>query len=293
MEQVITTKPLVLDFDLNKSSLIEASAGTGKTFTIGYLVLRLLLGSFPDIKKEIEKTKAGQFSSVLSGETLNNLTSLYFKGEEIKNLPPAIIDKISKNFVNEGKPLDIENILVVTFTNAAAADLKARILACIHETRVEFEKIHSEQDIDSIKDDVLREIAYYYLGKKNVTEDLVKVYVRLLLKAERSIDNASISTIHSFCNRALNQVFSFEAGKAFNVKLTTDISEQERMALYDVWRELFYSSFSDEDASTLRDAIDMSEPEKINKTVEKLRKVRYINKTEGYTASVCLEHPQS
>lgn len=282
MEQVKTTKPLVLDFDLNKSSLIEASAGTGKTFTIGYLVLRLLLGSFPDIKKEIEKTKAGQFSSVLSGETLNNLTSLYFKGEEIKNLPPAIIDKISKNFVNEGKPLDIENILVVTFTNAAAADLKARILACIHETRVEFEKIHSEQDIDSIKDDVLREIAYYYLGKKNVTEDLVKVYVRLLLKAERSIDNASISTIHSFCNRALNQVFSFEAGKAFNVKLTTDISEQERMALYDVWRELFYSSFSDEDASTLRDAIDMSEPEKINKTVEKLRKVRYINKTEGY-----------
>ena len=42
MEQVKTTKPLVLDFDLNKSSLIEASAGTGKTFTIGYLVLRLL-----------------------------------------------------------------------------------------------------------------------------------------------------------------------------------------------------------------------------------------------------------
>lgn len=296
MEQVTTKKPLVLDFDLNKSSLIEASAGTGKTFTIGYLVLRLLLGSFPDIKTEIEKTKEGQFSSALSDETLKNLTRLYVKGEKIEGLPSTVIKEISKKFVNEGRPLDIENILVVTFTNAAAADLKARILACIHETRVEFEKIHCEQDIDSIKDDVLREIAYYYLGKKNVTEDLVKVYVRLLLKAERSIDNASISTIHSFCNRALNQVFSFEAGKAFNVKLTTDISEQENMALYDVWRELFYSGsscdnsisknvltvLSDDEASTLREAIDMSDPTDISKIIEKLRRVRYINKTQGY-----------
>lgn len=60
--------------------MIEASAGTGKTFTISNLVVRLLL----------EGLKKG-------------------KGEN-------------------ATPLDIEDILVVTFTNAAASDLRARIL---------------------------------------------------------------------------------------------------------------------------------------------------------------------
>lgn len=37
-------KPLALAFPLKGSQLIEASAGTGKTFTISALYLRLVLG---------------------------------------------------------------------------------------------------------------------------------------------------------------------------------------------------------------------------------------------------------
>lgn len=33
--------PLINRFNLNRSSLIEASAGTGKTFTISNLIVRL------------------------------------------------------------------------------------------------------------------------------------------------------------------------------------------------------------------------------------------------------------
>ena len=40
----MTTKPLALAFPLRGSQLIEASAGTGKTFTISALYLRLVLG---------------------------------------------------------------------------------------------------------------------------------------------------------------------------------------------------------------------------------------------------------
>ena len=78
-------------FDLDKSSMIEASAGTGKTFTISNLVVRLL----------IEGLKNG----------------------------------------NHTEPLDIENILIVTFTNAAASDLRARVLQKIHESRISFDQI--------------------------------------------------------------------------------------------------------------------------------------------------------
>lgn len=55
----------------------------------------------------------------------------------------------------------------------------------------------------------------------------VGAYVRLLKRAEASIDNAPISTIHSFCNKALNKIFTFEAGRAFNVELTQDTTNQE------------------------------------------------------------------
>lgn len=89
--------PLINRFNLNRSSLIEASAGTGKTFTISNLIVRLLMGA----------------------PALGNVS-----------------EKDRKSLLNRGYPLDIENILVVTFTNAAASDLRARILEKIHETRV-------------------------------------------------------------------------------------------------------------------------------------------------------------
>ena len=40
----MSSKPLALAFPLKGSQLIEASAGTGKTFSISALYLRLVLG---------------------------------------------------------------------------------------------------------------------------------------------------------------------------------------------------------------------------------------------------------
>lgn len=112
-------------FDLNSSSMIEASAGTGKTFTISNLVVRLLL----------EGLKKG-------------------KGEN-------------------ATPLDIEDILVVTFTNAAASDLRARILEKIHTCRVLFEAIgKGQKTVDSLdENDPLKDIVELYLIDKLKIKD--------------------------------------------------------------------------------------------------------------------------
>ena len=75
-----------LTLPLNGERLIEASAGTGKTFTIGLLYLRLLLG--------------------LGGEHAWR------------------------------RPLSVEEILVVTFTEAATAELRGRIRDNIHQLRL-------------------------------------------------------------------------------------------------------------------------------------------------------------
>lgn len=183
---------IINEFNLNKSSLIEASAGTGKTFTITYLVLRLLLGSGND-----------------------------------------------KAF--EQGPLSIEDILIVTFTNAATSDLKRRVRESIHRARIVFEflykyKKENNKDFDygnsSEIDENLKEIIKEMHEKeKNASksaitkansQDINLLCARTLLRAERNIDNCSISTIHSFCNNIISKVFAFESGEAFQTKLVTN-----------------------------------------------------------------------
>lgn len=237
-------------FDLNSSSMIEASAGTGKTFTISNLVVRLLL----------EGLKKG-------------------KGEN-------------------ATPLDIEDILVVTFTNAAASDLRARILEKIHTCRVLFEAIgKGQKTVDSLdENDPLKDIVELYLKDKlkvkdslennnavdiNIQQKQAILYSRLLIRAERSIDKASISTIHSFCNKALNQIYSFEAGRAFNVELTNDVEEEKREAAFSVWRDLFYKD-SDFNKDLLLELLDKDSPLSFKKTVANLDRVRLINDAKGY-----------
>ncbi len=237
-------------FDLNSSSMIEASAGTGKTFTISNLVVRLLL----------EGLKNG-------------------KGEK-------------------ATPLDIEDILVVTFTNAAASDLRARILEKIHTCRVLFEAIgKGQKTVDSLdENDPLKDIVELYLKDKlkvkdslennnavdiNIQQKQAILYSRLLIRAERSIDKASISTIHSFCNKALNQIYSFEAGRAFNVELTNDVEEEKREAAFSEWRDLFYKD-SDFNKDLLLELLDKDSPLSFKKTVANLDRVRLINDAKGY-----------
>lgn len=228
-------------FDLNSTSLIEASAGTGKTYTISNLVIRLLLGQ---LNKE-------QNSSL---------------------------------YINQGNPLSIENILIVTFTNAAASDLRARILEKIHDTRILLETVGKGASLASLDcDENLKELLENYLNSEN-QQELAKKYARLLNRAERNIDNAPISTIHSFCNRALNQVYAFESGKAFNVQL---IQEQESNALQDeamfaVWRELFYTDKLGDKRATLLEILGTQDPTSLKDTIKLLKSVRNLNPKDGY-----------
>ena len=230
-------------FDLDKSSMIEASAGTGKTFTISNLVVRLL----------IEGIKKG----------------------------------------NSSEPLDIENILIVTFTNAAAYDLRARVLQKIHECRISFDQIKNGDKTIEELEKTFKEVAIHCFEKYShntidgISIDNIKnvasVFSRLLTRAERNIDRASISTIHSFCNKALNQIYSFEAGRAFNVNLTQDISLEQKEAKLTVWRSLFYND-NGFDRDLLLNLLGFTDPENdtLKKAVKALEKVRLIDPDEGY-----------
>ena len=180
-----------LHFPLHGERLIEASAGTGKTFTIAGLYLRLLLGH---------------------------------GAPGADGTPTA-----------HQRPLGVTEILVVTFTEAATAELRGRIRARIHEARLQFaRRLLAEQQgtaaplcTDPVIGPLLAEIA-------DASEA-----TRRLLDAERQMDEAAIFTIHGFCQRMLRQN-AFESGALFASELLTDDSALVLQAVHDYWRQAFY-----------------------------------------------------
>ncbi|MAY41174.1 MAG: exodeoxyribonuclease V subunit beta, partial [Oceanospirillaceae bacterium] len=163
-----------LTFPLVGQQLIEASAGTGKTYTITALYLRLLLG-------------------------LGNIND---------------------------KPLGPDQILVVTFTEAATEELRDRIRCRMVDARSAFLQKNSE-----ISDPFLLQL-------KQQSQDHAQA-IKLLEQAIRQMDEAAIFTIHGFCQRMLKQ-HAFESGSLFESELTKDDQRLIRSAVLDFWRNTIY-----------------------------------------------------
>ena len=169
--------PLALRCPLRGSRLIEASAGTGKTFTISALYLRLVLGHGGD----------------------NGFTR--------ELLPP--------------------DILVVTFTEAATQELRDRIRARLVQAAQAFRG--ELQEIDPILQGLLDDIdpAHYASA------------ARKLDIAGQWMDQAAVSTIHSWCQRMLRE-HAFDSGSLFEQTLETDQSDLLAEVVRDYWREHCY-----------------------------------------------------
>ncbi|MDG2071467.1 MAG: exodeoxyribonuclease V subunit beta [Pseudomonadales bacterium] len=150
------------------NQLIEASAGTGKTYTITNLYIRLLLG----------------------------------RGRE--------------------KPLGVQQILVLTFTIAAAEELKHRIRKRIVEAKRVFSNTGDQTDefLQSLK-----------ANSADAQRDL-----NLLTAASLLMDDASIFTIHGFCARVLDEL-SFETGVLFDQNLNADRDSLLQIAAEDCFRK--------------------------------------------------------
>ncbi len=173
-----TTQSTILDpvtLALQGTALIEASAGTGKTYTLAALYLRLLLG------------------------------------------------------LGRKEALDVTNILVVTFTEAATQELRERIRARIQEARIAFV-------LGSSDDPFIQQLLAQH-------DDHARAVLDLEFAASE-MDQAAIFTIHGFCQRMLSE-HAFESGANFNDELVSDDSEIVRQALLDYWRVELYEAPED------------------------------------------------
>lgn len=150
---------------LNGFHLIDASAGTGKTYTITALVVRLLLE----------------------------------------------------------KGYSLAEILIVTYTEAAAGDLRKRVREILVQMRHGYD--WCDMDDPFIRAMVLRE---------DIDPLVCKKRVQLALK---EFDGAAIFTIHSFCQRTLKEN-GLESGMGFDMELEEDMSPHEYQVASDYWRKI-------------------------------------------------------
>jgi exodeoxyribonuclease V beta subunit len=164
-----------LRLPLQGIQLIEASAGTGKTWTIAALYLRLVLGhGRPD-----------------------------------------------------NTPLLPSQILVLTFTKAATAELRERIRERLGEAADAFRGHRAA-------DDFLRGLIAAYPG-----EEARMRAARQLELAAQWMDEAAIHTIHAWCQRMLSQ-HAFDSGHPFIQDTNTDESELLAETVRDYWRTHFF-----------------------------------------------------
>ena len=165
--------PTVAPFDVTSCplegiNLVEASAGTGKTWNICGLYLRLLLE----------------------------------------------------------RGLPVRNILVVTFTIAATAELRERVRERIVETLAWIDGTAPEPG------DAFVARLIQSLEARGLARDALRGRLDLALQ---SFDEASIFTIHGFCHRALADA-PFSAAVPFVLDLAPDDSELVLDAVNDFWR---------------------------------------------------------
>jgi len=158
---------------LSGISLIEASAGTGKTWNICGLVLRLLLE----------------------------------------------------------RPFTVQQILVVTFTNAATAELRERVRNRLVDTLAGL-RAPPGTDLAAGGDPFVRDLLAALRGRGLDDADMV----RRLDQALQTFDEAAIFTIHGFCQRALADT-PFTARMPLVLDLLADDSELLMEAVHDFWRQ--------------------------------------------------------
>ncbi|OZA95052.1 MAG: hypothetical protein B7X52_07960, partial [Thiotrichales bacterium 34-46-19] len=167
-----------LKLPLQGQQLIEASAGTGKTYTLSALYLRLVLGH----------------------------EQLFDQGERIL-LPP--------------------DILVMTFTEAATAELRERIRLRLQEAKFAFQQGSSS---DPLLSALLNEFA----------SENYELCVQKLSLAIEWMDEAAIFTIHGWASRMLRQ-HAFDSLSLFEQTLVEDTHQLKLDACKRYWRQVYYA----------------------------------------------------
>ena len=218
----------VLDMPLQGQQVIEASAGTGKTWTLAALYVRLVLGHRRD-------------------------TPL---------LPPQI--------------------LVMTFTDAATAELRDRIRERLSQAAVYFDASAQKKPLpaDFKLDQFLIDLKATYEHDE---------WSRCALQLNCAIewmDDAAIYTIHAWSRRMLSQ-FALDSSNLFEQSHLENAHDLQRSLVQDYWRTWFYPLQAD--ALACISTFIGDSPDHL---LESIQSVWKVSERDPQATSVATQSPQ-
>ena len=142
----------------------------------------------------------------------------------------AITTLLARLVVEQG--LEIDSILVVTFTKSATAELRERVRKTLKAVQDAYGKGGGADDGQA------RELIEKW--ESAAALDRAQILSRIDL-ALLDIDRASILTIHGFCQRALTE-FAFETGSPFGFEVSGDGAGLIEGVVRDFWQQRFRGS---------------------------------------------------
>ena len=172
----------------------------------------------------------------MSGRALGRIRPLDILAESLEGLhlieasagtgkTHTLADLYLRLVLEGGRPVD--QILVVTFTVAATAELRDRIRARLEAARGAFERGVLANPRDGVLAGLLARIPERAAA------------TRRLAQAVQGFDEAAILTIHGFCQRVLKEG-AFESGQPFEAELVPDEGEILQEVVDDFWRKRLY-----------------------------------------------------
>ena len=209
----------------NGMRLIEASAGTGKTFSLAHLILRLLTE----------------------------------------------------------KEYSINQILVVSFTEATASDIKSKIIERLILALKAIESLNSNIESCHI-DEVLKEWVQINIISKEKGIYLASI----LLEALERIDTADITTIHGFCSKTISRE-AIENGNNLNPVIEKDSYSLINEIVEEYWknqileidiaelRGIFKTNFNRKNLIQVLTILDNDPSNIFKKTFNELRTEDYLS----------------
>jgi len=121
-------------------------------------------------------------------------------------------------------------ILVITFTNAATAELKSRIREKLISAQKAF------QGKDKGDDELIR-----FLLERYASESQKKTILKQISLALADYDETAICTIHGFCDRVLREN-AFESGTIFDAEIVANQQGIVGEFVSDFWRKHIYEN---------------------------------------------------
>ena len=137
----------------------------------------------------------------------------------------------------------VERLLMITFTIAAAAELRDRVRKRLAEVRDTLAALlEGQQSVvaslqDVAADPVLRHLCWQPEGSALLSNDERAKRLQAVTIALSSFDLAQITTIHGFCQRAL-ETLAFESGQDAGLTLVEDLGGIRQELVHDALAEV-------------------------------------------------------